>query len=65
MDVEDRQPNPEREQTDESLRVERAKADHAIGEEFTAVDDVADAVISQARRRADQVLAAVVWIILS
>jgi signal transduction histidine kinase len=50
-------PNPEREQTDESLRAERDKADLALGEELTAVDDTADAVINKARARADAVLA--------
>jgi signal transduction histidine kinase len=51
-------PLSEREQTDESLRVEREIADRAIGEELAAVDEVADAVISRARARADEVLAA-------
>ena len=50
--------NPEREQTDESLRVERAKADHSLAEELAAVDETADAVIDKARARADEVLAA-------
>jgi signal transduction histidine kinase len=50
-------PNPEREQTDESLRAEREKADLALGEEVTAIDDTADAVINKARARADAVLA--------
>jgi signal transduction histidine kinase len=49
---------PEREQTDESLRVERAKADHSLAEELAAVDETADAVIDRARARADEVLAA-------
>jgi signal transduction histidine kinase len=50
-------PNPEREQTDESLRSEREQADLALGEEPDAVDDAADAVINKARERADAVLA--------
>jgi signal transduction histidine kinase len=50
-------PSPEREHTDESLRVEREKADAAIGAEPTLVDDTADAVLETARRRADAVLA--------
>lgn len=58
MAFKDKQRTPEREQTDESLRVEREKADQAIGEELAAVDEVADAVIVRARTRADEVLAA-------
>jgi signal transduction histidine kinase len=50
-------PTPERELTDESLRVEREKADAAIGQYPTAVDDTADAVIETARARADAVVA--------
>ena len=45
-------PLSEREQTDESLRVEREKADRALEDDFTAVDETADAVISRARERA-------------
>ena len=48
----------EREQTDESLRVERENADQALGEQLAAIDEAADAVISLARVRADAVLAA-------
>ncbi len=47
----------EREQTDESLRVEREKVDQALEDDFAAVDETADAVISRARERADEVLA--------
>ena len=50
-------PNPEREQTDESLRSEREQADLALGEELAVTDDTADAVINKARERADAVLA--------
>jgi signal transduction histidine kinase len=50
--------NPEREQTDESLRAEREKADRALDEDGSSVDDTADAVISRARIRADALLAA-------
>ena len=56
--AEDKQPNPEREQTDESLRVERELADLAVADELSDVDQIADAVIDQARTRADEVLAA-------
>ncbi len=48
---------PEREQTDESLRVERDKADDAIGQEPTSIEEAADIVIAKARARADAVLA--------
>ena len=50
-------PSPERERTDESLRVEREKTDVAMGDEPSVVDDAADAVLEKARRRADAVLA--------
>lgn len=50
--------NPEREQTDESLRVEREKADADLGERQEAIEEAADAIIEKARARADQVLAA-------
>ena len=50
--------SPEREQTDESLRIEREKADDAIGDSPSAIDETADAVIQKARARADGVLAA-------
>ena len=53
----DKIPTPEREQTDESLRIERENADRAL-EDVAAVDETADAVIARARARADQLLAA-------
>jgi signal transduction histidine kinase len=49
---------PEREQTDESLRVEREKADADFGERQAAIEEAADAIIEKARERADRVLAA-------
>lgn len=49
---------PEREQTDESLRVEREKADADLGEKQAAIEEAADAIIERARARADLVLAA-------
>ena len=55
---EQRKSNPEREQTDESLRAERERADDALAEDFGAVDEVADSVVEKARVRADNVLAA-------
>ena len=48
---------PEREQTDESLRAERAKVDQAIGDQVAATDDTADAVIARTRARADELVA--------
>jgi signal transduction histidine kinase len=50
--------NPERDLTDESLRLERETADRAVREKLAAIDETADAVISRARARADDVLAA-------
>src|SRR5687767_212855 len=50
-------PNPEREQTDESLRAERELVDVARREELAEIDETADAVINKARARADAVLA--------
>jgi signal transduction histidine kinase len=54
----DKATNPDRQQTDESLRVEREEADDAIGEKLAAIDETVDAIISQARARADEVLSA-------
>ncbi len=50
-------PSPDRDHTDESLRIEREKADLALSDEPSIVDDTADAVLEKARRRADAVLA--------
>ena len=50
--------SPEREQTDASLRVERGRADEALGDRTAEVEDIADAIIDKARSRADAVLAA-------
>jgi signal transduction histidine kinase len=54
----DKPPSPEREQTDESLRVERRKADDVLADKLSAIEEAADAVIEKARARADEVLAA-------
>jgi signal transduction histidine kinase len=54
----DKSPSPEREQTDESLRVERMKADDVLADKLNAIEEAADAVIEKARARADEVLAA-------
>lgn len=58
MPPEEKPTSPERRQTDESLRVERVKADLALAEKLAAIDESADAVIALARARADAVLAA-------
>ncbi len=54
----DTQPRSEREQTDESLRIERGKADQALEDGSSTIGDTADAVINRARNRADDLLAA-------
>jgi signal transduction histidine kinase len=51
------QPSTARQDTDESLRTERERADQALEDELS-VDETADAVITKARERADEVLAA-------
>jgi signal transduction histidine kinase len=55
---EEQRPTPERIQTDESLRVEREKVDDAIAETFSALEELADAVIEKARGRAAAIVAA-------
>ena len=49
---------PEREKTDESLRVEREKADHELVRRRAAIEERANAVVRDARDRADDVLEA-------
>lgn len=49
---------PKREQTNESLRVERTKADDQHAETQAAVEDAADAVVRVARQRADDIVEA-------
>ena len=56
--AEDARTNPERDQTDESLRVERERTDLAFTDDLAASDEAADEVIRRARARADDVLAA-------
>ncbi len=51
-------PRAEREQTDDSLRVEREVADAVLGDNGAAFDATADAVIVKARAHADELLAA-------
>ncbi len=57
MAPEEKQPSPERDQTDESLRQERERADDVLEEKLAAIEETADAVITKARDRADAVLA--------
>ena len=51
-------PDAERDQTDESLRAEREVTDQVLADEQEGIDELADAVITRARLRADEVLAA-------
>jgi len=48
--------DPERHQTDESLRKERHKTDRALADRQTTVDEDADMVVHRARQNADAVL---------
>ena len=47
---------PKREQTDESLRLERDKSDVVIAKERAAIEEAANDVVRIARQRADQVV---------
>lgn len=49
---------PRRQQTDESLRIEREKSDAAAGERRREIEAGADVVVQVARERADEVLQA-------
>jgi signal transduction histidine kinase len=53
---EDKRPSPERDETDESLRVERQKTDHALLLKRESLERDADAVVDRAREIADGVL---------
>ena len=56
MSVDQPDPSPEREQTDESLRDEREKSDRVLAADRNAVIDSADEVLRRAREDADAVL---------
>ena len=56
MGIDTNEPSPEREQTDESLRVEREKTDRALADRREAVEDDADMILQKAREDADSVL---------
>ncbi len=58
MSIEPPAPTTQREDTDESLRVERRNADGQTAERRAAADRTADAVIRAARARADALLTA-------
>jgi signal transduction histidine kinase len=55
MSTEKGSSSSERAHTDESLRVERQKADDVLGDK-SAIEEAADAVIERARARADEVV---------
>src|SRR5579862_2303708 len=48
--------HPQREQTDESLRVERDTADSGVADKLEAVEEAADEVVRIARQRADHIV---------
>lgn len=52
----DAAPEPRREQTDESLRIERNSSDSASAEKQLSLEQKADTVVQLARERADEVL---------
>jgi signal transduction histidine kinase len=56
MSSDAKKPQPEREQTDESLRTERKNTDHVLGERRTRVEETADGIVERAREQADAVL---------
>jgi signal transduction histidine kinase len=58
MVLDDKNGSPEREQTDESLRIERQKTDRALAERQEAIEVDADHVVQRARENADAVLTA-------
>ncbi len=56
MDPEEKKPQPERDQTDESLRTERSNADDVMAERRTGLEENADELVERAREHADAVL---------
>lgn len=58
MALDSKKPSPEREQTDEGLRMERERTDRALAEKQAAVEEDADRVVQRARENADAVLIA-------
>ncbi len=58
MAIEEKRPSPERDRTNESLRVERQKTNRALVAKQQAVEEDADLVVQHARANADAVLVA-------
>lgn len=56
MSTDGKRPRPEREQTNESLRTERARSDRVLLERQVTVEKDADLVVERARETADAVL---------
>ncbi len=56
MISDDKRPSPERDETDESLRIERQKTDQALLEKQHLIEKDADGVVDRAREIADAVL---------
>jgi signal transduction histidine kinase len=54
--MENKRRQPEREQTDKSLRSERQNTDHLVAQSRASVEEAADDVLERARDRADAVL---------
>jgi signal transduction histidine kinase len=54
--IEDKKPQPERDQTDASLRTERRNSDQAIAERLAETEEDADDLLERARHAADAVL---------
>ncbi len=49
-------PQPERDQTDESLRVERKNSDQVLAEQALSIQETADLLVERAREHADAVM---------
>lgn len=56
MSADAKNPQPERAQTDESLRTERKNTDHVLEERRTDTEETADGIVERAREQADAVL---------
>lgn len=56
MSADAKKPQPDRQQTDESLRTERKNTDDVLVEQRTHVEETADGIVQRAREHADAVL---------
>lgn len=56
MSANAKKPQPDRQQTDESLRTERKNTDDVLVERRTRVEEAADGIVERAREQADAVL---------